>query len=95
MGLSSTIPVKQHTWLAEKMKEEECRILFGKHIAQLRKDKGLSQDKLAWHGEMSRSFIGEVERGLRNPTLSNICKLADALGVKKADLFDLIDKGTG
>jgi len=74
-----------------RMTEEDPRILFGKRIAQLRKDKGLSQDKLAWGGDMARSFIGEVERGLRNPTLTNICKLADALGVKKSELFLLID----
>jgi len=73
------------------MKDEDLRVLFGRRIAQLRKEKGLSQDKLAWHGDMARSFIGEVERGLRNPTLINICKLADALDVKKAELFDLID----
>jgi len=71
--------------------EEDPRILFGKRITQLRKDRGLSQDKLAWGGDMARSFIGEVERGLRNPTLTNICKLADALGVKKSELFILID----
>ena len=73
------------------LESEDPRILFGRRIAQLRKDKGLSQDRLAWGGDMSRSFIGEVERGLRNPTLTNICKLADALDVKKAELFLLID----
>jgi len=41
---------------------------------------------------MARSFISEIERGKRNPTLTNICKLADALGVKKGDLFELIDR---
>jgi len=74
------------------LESEDPRILFGRRIAQLRKDKGLSQDRLAWGGDMSRSFIGEVERGLRNPTLTNICKLATALNVKKADLFLLIDE---
>ena len=74
------------------LESEDPRVLFGRRIAQLRKDKGLSQDKLAWGGDMSRSFIGEVERGLRNPTLTNICKLATALNVKKADLFLLIDE---
>jgi len=73
------------------MKDDDLRVLFGKRITQLRKEKGLSQDKLAWNGDMSRSFIGDVERGSRNPTLTNICKLADALGVKKAELFNLID----
>lgn len=71
---------------------EDTSILFGKRIAQLRIDKGLSQDKLAWEGGLARSFIGEVERGLRNPTLINICKLAEALDVKVADLFYLIDR---
>ena len=70
---------------------EDPRILLGRRIAQIRKDKGLSQDKLAWEGDLARSFIGEVERGLRNPTLINICKLADALDVKVADLVSLID----
>jgi transcriptional regulator with XRE-family HTH domain len=70
---------------------EDPRILLGKRIAQIRKEKGLSQDKLAWEGGLARSFIGEVERGLRNPTLTNICKLAEALDVKAADLFSLID----
>jgi len=74
------------------MTGEDPRILFGKRIAQLRKNKGLSQDKLAWGGDMARSFIGEIERGIRNPTLTNICKLADALDVKKSELFLLIDE---
>ena len=73
------------------MAAEDPRILFGRRVAQLRIEKGLSQDKLAWEGNMARSFIGEVERGRRNPTLTNICKLADALNVKKSDLFYLID----
>ena len=73
------------------MAAEDPRILFGRRVAQLRIEKGLSQDKLAWEGNMARSFIGEVERGQRNPTLTNICKLADALNVKKSDLFYLID----
>ena len=73
------------------MAAEDPRILFGKRVAQLRNEKGLSQDKLAWEGNMARSFIGEVERGQRNPTLTNICKLAVALNVKKSELFCLID----
>jgi len=74
------------------MTEEDPRILFGNRITQLRKNKGLSQDKLAWDGGMARSFISEIERGKRNPTLTNICKLAEALDVEKSDLFLLIDK---
>lgn len=89
IGLSFTITFL-HSNLTNVMTENP-RILLGRRIAQIRKDKGLSQDKLAWEGDLARSFIGEVERGLRNPTLTNICKLADALDVKAADLFSLID----
>jgi len=71
--------------------EEPC-VLLGRRIAQLRKEKGISQDKLAWEGDMARSFISEVERGLRNPTLTNICKLSNALGVKTSELFSLVDE---
>jgi len=74
------------------MVNNDPRVLFGKYVMQLRKNRGLSQEKLALKGEMARSFISELENGIRNPTLTNICKLADALDVKKAELFLLIDE---
>lgn len=70
--------------------------LFGKRIAQLRKEHGWSQEQLAWESGLSRSYMGGVERGHRNISLINICRLADTLGVQPAELlkFDEINEKT-
>jgi len=60
---------------------------FGQRLAELRKEKGWSQEKLSLESEMARSYLGGVERGKRNISLINICKLAETLGVKPADLM--------
>jgi transcriptional regulator with XRE-family HTH domain len=70
--------------------DEYC-VLFGKRLAEIRKEKGIAQDKLALKCDMARSFVGEVERGKRNLSLRNICKLAIGLGVTTAELLALID----
>lgn len=71
--------------------DEYC-VLFGKRLAEIRKEKGIAQDKLALKCDMARSFIGEVERGKRNLSLRNICKLAIGLGVTTAELLTLVDE---
>jgi len=60
---------------------------FGKHIARLRKTKGLSQEQLASLTTMHRTYIGMIERGERNITLKNIEKLAKGLEVNIDELF--------
>ena len=60
---------------------------FGLRLAELRKEKGWSQEKLSLEAEIARSYLGGVERGKRNISLINICKLAETLGVKPADLM--------
>jgi transcriptional regulator with XRE-family HTH domain len=49
------------------------------------------RDKLALKCDLARSFVGEVERGKRNISLRNICKLAIALEVTTAELLSLVD----
>jgi transcriptional regulator with XRE-family HTH domain len=67
--------------------QNDVRILFGKRLAEVRKQKGWSQEKLALESGIARSYLGGVERGKRNIALVNICKLADTLGVSPADLM--------
>ena len=64
--------------------------LFGKRLAQLRKEKGWSQEKLALEAEIARSYLGGVERGQRNISLINICKLAQTLGKRPSELMDFM-----
>lgn len=61
---------------------------FGKRLAELRKAKGWSQEKLALESGLARSYLGGVERGQRNISLVNICRLAETLGVKPSSLME-------
>lgn len=61
--------------------------LFGQRVRTLRKEKGLSQEAFADIAGLDRSYIGGVERGERNVSLSNIQKIADALEITMEFLF--------
>lgn len=58
---------------------DDPKVLFGRRLAELRRAKGWSQEKLALESGLARSYLGGVERGQRNVALMNICKLAEAL----------------
>jgi transcriptional regulator with XRE-family HTH domain len=61
---------------------------FGSKIRSERTSKNLSQEELADKAGLDRTYISGIERGLRNPSLKNIHKIANALGVKTGKLFD-------
>lgn len=61
---------------------------FGLRLAQIRKAKGIPQEKLALESGIARSYLSGVERGLRNIALINIYKLANALEVAPSVLFE-------
>ncbi len=69
------------------MESANPRVLFGKRLAEMRRQKGWSQEKLALESGLARSYLGGVERGQRNIAVVNICKLAQALGVEPAELM--------
>lgn len=60
---------------------------FGDRMRQLRVARKLSQEALADEAGLDRSYIGGVERGERNVSLSNIAKIAGALGVELGELM--------
>lgn len=66
---------------------EQRLAYFGVQVRMRRLDAGLSQEALADLAGLHRTYIGSVERGERNVSLSNLYGLADALGVKPADLL--------
>jgi transcriptional regulator with XRE-family HTH domain len=59
----------------------------GKRIRNLRENKGISQEVLAEKSSLHRTYIGGVERGLRNPSLKSLQRIAKGLGVKIVDFF--------
>lgn len=61
---------------------------FGCTVRKLRKERGLSQEELAFRAGLHRTYIGMIERGEKNITLTNIEKVAKALNVKMKALFN-------
>jgi transcriptional regulator with XRE-family HTH domain len=60
---------------------------FAARIRELRGTRGWSQERLAEEADLHRTYVGGIERGLRNVSLWNIAKLAHAFGVPIAELF--------
>ena len=74
------------------MKRRSPQALFGERLRELRRTAGISQEELADRAALDRSYVGSVERGERNVSLENICKLARALDVEPARLLELIPR---
>lgn len=52
---------------------------WGLAIRQLRSEAGYSQDRLALDAKVNRQFLGNIERGEGNPSLSTLFKIADTI----------------
>jgi transcriptional regulator with XRE-family HTH domain len=55
--------------------------IFGTNVRRLRKERGLSQEALADEVELAVTYVGQIERGTRNPTLDVVERFAQVLGV--------------
>ncbi len=66
---------------------KQTRDRLGRKVQKLRKDTGLSQEKLAEKINISRTHMGHVEQGRKSPSLKVMTKLARALKVKVSELF--------
>jgi transcriptional regulator with XRE-family HTH domain len=65
----------------------DVRERLGTNLRRLRKAKGLSQEKFALEHGLDRTYVSGIERGVRNPTIVVVQRLADALRVEVAELF--------
>lgn len=63
-------------------------IIYGKRLREVRKQKNLTQEKLAEILGMSPNFIGMIERGERNTTVDNMFRISNALGISLKEFFD-------
>ncbi len=59
---------------------------FGRAVRSVRVERGLSQEALAAHSGLHRTYIGGIERGERNLSYANILRLAHALDVPASEL---------
>ncbi len=69
----------------------DIKAVVGKNVKQHREAKGLSQEQLAFEADLHRTYVSGVERGIRNPTVLIVAKLANALGVEPSKLLELND----
>jgi transcriptional regulator with XRE-family HTH domain len=67
--------------------DPDLRPGFGKRVRQRRIALGLSQEGLAERADLHWTFVSGVERGIRNPGLNAIGKLARALGITPSKLL--------
>jgi transcriptional regulator with XRE-family HTH domain len=60
---------------------------FGNALRELRAEHGVSQEAVALEAGLNRGYYSGVERGVRNVSLTNIAKIANALGVATSDVL--------
>lgn len=62
--------------------------LLGRNVRHYRKLKGLTQEQLAHEAGMERSYVSDLERGGRNPSVRALARLADALKIEPPQLLE-------
>ncbi len=65
----------------------DVRLRVGENVRRLREARGLSQEALAYEAGLHRTYVSGVERGVRNPTITVLEKIARGL---KAELAELV-----
>jgi transcriptional regulator with XRE-family HTH domain len=71
----------------------EARRLVAWNLRRHRVERGLSQEKLAVDAQIDRTYVSSLERGLENPTVVVLDKLASALSISIADFFRVPPRG--
>jgi transcriptional regulator with XRE-family HTH domain len=95
------LAVDAHSILAEpwrvqegkrKKKDEVVQQALGRRIRQLREKKGWSQEDFAARSGLHRTFVGNIERGLKNTTILTLMMISKALGISVAELLRGLEK---
>ena len=67
--------------------EKKAAKSFGRRLRQLRQERGWSQEELSTRAHISKTYIGEIERGENNVSIHYIARLAAALSVTMEEMF--------
>jgi ribosome-binding protein aMBF1 (putative translation factor) len=76
----------------ETMATESIAAIFGKVLREQRNARGISQEALALSADVDRTFVSQMERGIRQPTLTTLCKLSEALEIQPSTLVARVEK---
>lgn len=65
------------------------KLALSSNIKRIRKEQGVSQEKLALKADIDRSYMSELERSLANPSIEALLKIANALDVSPSELLNM------
>ena len=66
----------------------DVRARLGRNLRRLREEKGWSQEAFAEEAGIHRTYVSDIERGARNPTITIVEKLARPFGVTAGSMLD-------
>ena len=72
-------------------KSDSVLAALGQNVRQTRETKQLTQEKLAEFSGLDPTYISGIERGLRNPGIKNVARIAKALGLTTSELCVGVD----
>jgi XRE family aerobic/anaerobic benzoate catabolism transcriptional regulator len=86
-------PIDRHPYDPVVADDGDARLCaaFGAHVRTLRVRRKLSRTVLATNAGISLTYLAEIERGERNPTLAVVARLARALDTKPSDLVAQVE----
>jgi transcriptional regulator with XRE-family HTH domain len=64
---------------------------LGSNVRLQRESNGLTQEKLAERAGLDPTYISGIERGIRNPGIKNVARIAEALGLTTSQLCEGVD----
>lgn len=79
--------VENGNGLDKKVFSQKASLAFGQAVRIVRSKMGVSQEGLAYKAEIQRSYMGEIERGEKNPSLAIILRIAMALDISTTVLL--------
>jgi transcriptional regulator with XRE-family HTH domain len=74
------------------MRADQVSRAIGQVIREQRTARGVSQEALALESDVDRTFVSQIERGIRQPTLTTLWKLAHALNVQPSTLVARMER---
>jgi len=67
--------------------------ILGLNVRKRREEKELTQEALAELANLDPTYISGIERGMRNPSVLSVLRIAKALGVTTSKLMEKVDDG--
>jgi transcriptional regulator with XRE-family HTH domain len=74
------------------MRADQVSAVFGRILREQRMARGVSQESLALTADVDRTFVSQMERGIRQPSITTLIKLCKALGVQPSVLVARMEK---